>query len=118
MSIYGAALRELEQYRRDEAAGLLLRLPVPLGATVWRVRDNPACHHGVREAEKFLFGRVVTPRRIVEPTPFTLALLDAWGKTVFSTEAEGSWGVTAWKSWSRGKAEKFFRKPLDPDAAS
>lgn len=69
MSIYGAALRELEQYRRDEAAGLLLRLPVPLGATVWRVRDNPACHYGVREAEKFLFGRVVTPRRIVEPTP-------------------------------------------------
>ena len=49
MSIYGAALRELEQYRRDEAAGLLLRLPVPLGATVWRVRDNPACHYGVRE---------------------------------------------------------------------
>ena len=89
MGIYGAALRELEQYRRDEAAGLLLRLPVPLGATVWRVRDNPACHYGVREAEKFLFGRVVTPRRIVEPTPFTLALLDAWGKTVFSTEAEG-----------------------------
>ena len=81
MSIYGAALRELEQYRRDEAAGLLLRLPVPLGATVWRVRDNPACHYGVREA--------VTPRRIVEPTLFTLALLDAWGKTVFSTEAEG-----------------------------
>ena len=78
MGIYGAALRELEQYRRDEAAGLLLRLPVPLGATVWRVRDNPACHYGVREAEKFLFGRVVTPRRIVEPIPFTLALLDAW----------------------------------------
>ena len=71
MGIYGAALRELEQYRRDEAAGLLLRLPVPLGATVWRVRDNPACHYGVREAEKFLFGRVVTPRRIVEPTTFT-----------------------------------------------
>ena len=45
--------------------------------------------YGVREAEKFLFGRVVTPRRIVEPTLFTLALLDAWGKTVFSTEAEG-----------------------------
>ena len=41
MSIYGAALRELEQDRRDEAAGLLLRLPVPLGATVWRVRAYP-----------------------------------------------------------------------------
>lgn len=80
---------ELEQYRADEAAGLLLRLPVPLGTTVWRVRGNPACHSGVQEAEKFLFGRVVTPRRIVEPTPFALALLDSWGKTVFLTEAEG-----------------------------
>ena len=89
MGIYGAALRELKQYRRDEAAGLLLRLPVPLGTMVWQVRNNPACHYGVREAKKFLFGKVVTPRRIVEPTPFTLGLLDAWGKTVFSTEAEG-----------------------------
>ena len=42
MSIYGAALRELEQYRRDEAAGLLLRLPVPLGATVWRGTGQPS----------------------------------------------------------------------------
>lgn len=48
---------ELERYRKDEAAGLLLRLPVPIGSTVWRVRQNPACHYGVREAEKFLFGR-------------------------------------------------------------
>ena len=44
MSIYDAALRELEQYRRDEAAGLLLRLPVPLGATVWS--SHPAPHRG------------------------------------------------------------------------
>ena len=80
---------ELERYRADMRAGLLLRLPVPLGVTVWRVRDNPACHYGVREAEKFLFGKVVTPRRIVEPAPFTLALLDGWGKTVFKTEDEG-----------------------------
>ena len=54
---------ELERYRADEAAGLLLRLPVPLGATVWRVRSNPACHYGVQQAEIFLFGEVVTPRR-------------------------------------------------------
>ena len=47
---------ELERYRADEAAGLLLRLPVPLGATVWRVRSNPACHYGVQQAEIFLFG--------------------------------------------------------------
>ena len=80
---------ELERYRADEAAGLLLRLPVPLGATVWRVRSNPACHYGVQQAEIFLFGEVVTPRRIVEAVPFTLSLLEAWGKTVFRTEAEG-----------------------------
>lgn len=80
---------ELEQYRADERAGLLLRLPVPIGATVWRVRSNPACHYGVRQAEIFLFGRVCTPRRIVEPVPFTLALLEEWGKTVFLTEDEG-----------------------------
>lgn len=63
-------------------------LPVPIGSTVWRVRQNPACHYGVREAEKFLFGRVVTPRRIVEPVPFTLLLLDEWGRTVFLTKHE------------------------------
>lgn len=79
---------ELERYRKDEAAGLLLRLPVPIGSTVWRVRQNPACHYGVREAEKFLFGRVVTPRRIVEPVTFTLLLLDEWGRTVFLTKHE------------------------------
>ncbi len=80
---------ELERYRADEAAGLLLRLPVPLGTTVWRVRSNPACHHGVQQAEIFLFGEVVTPRRIVEAVPFTLSMLEAWGETVFFTEAEG-----------------------------
>lgn len=46
---------ELEQYRAADRAGLLLRLPVPLGATVWRVCSNPACHYGVRQAEIFLF---------------------------------------------------------------
>lgn len=63
---------ELRRYREEEERGLLLRLPVPLGAAVWRVRENPACHYGVRQAEIFLFGEVVTPRRIVEETPFTL----------------------------------------------
>lgn len=74
---------------REEEAGLLVHLPVPLGSTVWRVRENPACHIGVREAETFLFGRIVTPRWICEPVPFTLALLEAWGITVFQTEEEG-----------------------------
>lgn len=82
-------MTELERYQRDEAAGLLIRLPVPLGTIVWQVRSNPACHYGVRKAEVFLFGKVVTPRRIVEPVPFELSMLDAWGKTVFLTESEG-----------------------------
>ena len=72
MSIYGAALRELEQYRRDEAAGLLLRLTVPLGATVWRVRAKPSLFHWVRVGQKIPFCPVITPRRIVEPTLFCL----------------------------------------------
>ena len=81
--------KALQRYRADEAAGLLLHLPVPLGETVWRVRANPACHYGVRQAEIFLFGKVVTPRQIVEPVPFDLSMLNAWGKTVFKTEHEG-----------------------------
>ncbi len=80
---------ELRRYREEEEHGLLLHLPAPLGAAVWRVRENPACHYGVRQAEIFLFGEVVTPRRIVEETPFTLRLLDEWGKSVFATEEEG-----------------------------
>ena len=67
---------ELRRYREEEERGLLLHLPVPLGAAVWRVRENPACHYGVRQAEIFLFGEVVTPRRIGEETPFTLRLLE------------------------------------------
>ncbi len=82
-------LRSLEQYRADETAGLLLHLPVPLGTKVWRVQHNPACHESVQAAEIFLFGKVVTPRLIVEPVSFTLAMLEDWGKTVFATESEG-----------------------------
>lgn len=79
---------ELERYRRDEAIGLLLRLPVPLGSIVWREKENPACHYGVREAQKFLYGRVITPRRIVEAVPFTLSMLDEWGKSIFQFKWE------------------------------
>jgi len=67
----------------------LLHLPVPLGTKVWRVQRNPACHEFVQDAETFLFGKVVTPRLIVEPVEFTLAMLEDWGKTVFATEGEG-----------------------------
>lgn len=30
---------ELRRYREEEERGLLLHLPVPLGAAVWRVRE-------------------------------------------------------------------------------
>ena len=83
------ALKSLEQYHADETAGLLLRLPVPLGEKVWRVQHNPSCHRYVQEAETFLYGRVVTPQLIVVPVAFTLAMLDDWGKTVFATKSEG-----------------------------
>ena len=89
MSSTKATHSTLKQYRTDEAAGLLLRLPVPLGRTVWRIQENPACHQYVRDAETFLFGKVVTPRQIVEPVPFTLPLLAEWGNTVFATQSEG-----------------------------
>lgn len=81
--------KSLEQYLADESNGLLLRLPVPLGTKVWRVHNNPACHKFVQDAETFLFGRVVSPRLVVEPVPFSLAMLDDWGITVFATEGEG-----------------------------
>lgn len=84
-----SSVRELQRYRADSAAGLLLKLPVPLGTTVWRVKNNPACHSGVKEAERFLFGEIRTPQKIIEPIPFTLSLLEEWGRTVFKTEEEG-----------------------------
>jgi len=84
-----SALKSLEQYHADETAGLLLHLPVPLGTKVWRVQHNPACNKYVQDAEIFLFGKVTTPRLIVEPVSFTLAMLEDWGETVFATESEG-----------------------------
>ena len=83
------ALKALEQYHADETAGLLLRLPVPLGEKVWRVQHNPACHRYVQEAKTFLYGKAATPRLIIAPAAFTLAMLDDWGKTVFATKSEG-----------------------------
>jgi len=83
------ALKSLEQYHADEISGLLLHLPVSVGAKVWRVQHNPACHQYVQDAETLLFGKVVTPQLVVEPVSFTLAMLDDWGKTVFATQSEG-----------------------------
>lgn len=71
---------------KDPAACLLVKLPVPLGATVWRICRNPAWNSGVESAELFLFGQACTPSRIVRPCGFSLAMLEEWGTTVFQTE--------------------------------
>lgn len=51
-------MRVLEMPEDD----LHVRIPVPIGKTVYRVHPNPACHYGVRAAERAVFGRVITPR--------------------------------------------------------
>lgn len=106
MGTLQAAFGSLEQYRAEEKAGLLLHLPVPLGARVWRVRNNPACHKYVRETELYLFGRVVTPPLVIEGASFALSMLDEWGKTVFATEDECKRRVEALLSqdaWQSGR---------------
>ena len=68
---------------------LLLRLPVALGTPAWLVHENPACHQGVKDAEHFLFGKVITPRYTISPVTFHFPMLESWGKTIFASEAEG-----------------------------
>ena len=80
--------RELDNYRAADTAGLLVRLPVPLGSEVWQVCNNPAWNSGVGSAEMFLFGEVQTPCRIVQATKFTVRMIEDWGIRVFPTEAE------------------------------
>lgn len=80
--------RELDNYRAADTAGLLVRLPVPLGSEVWRVCNNPAWNSGVSSTEIFLFGKVQTPCRIVQAAKFTVDMMDEWGVSVFPTEAE------------------------------
>ena len=46
---------ELANYRAADSAGLLVRLPVPLGTKVWLICNNPAWNTGVDSAEMFLF---------------------------------------------------------------
>lgn len=90
LKAYRAQSIRLKKYRQEDAKGILVHIPVPIGTTVWMVRENPACHYGVRKAEKFLFGKVVTPRWIAEPVPFSLGLLDKWNITVFGSDREAN----------------------------
>lgn len=78
----------LENYRAADRAGLLMRLPVPIGANVWQICKNPAWNNGVESAEKFLFGEAQTPRYVVRAARFTIDMIDDWGIRVFPTEAD------------------------------
>lgn len=63
---------------------LHVRIPVPIGKTVYRVHPNPACHYGVRAAERAVFGRVITPRYVVTPVPFAVEMMRELNRTVFA----------------------------------
>lgn len=78
----------LENYRAADRAGLLVRLPVPIGANVWQICKNPAWSNGVESAEKFLFGEAQTPRYVVQATRFTMDMIDDWGIRIFHTEVD------------------------------
>ena len=73
-------MRVLEMPEDD----LHVRIPVPIGKTVYRVHQNPACHYGVRAAERAVFGRVITPRYVVTPVPFAVEMMREWNRTVFA----------------------------------
>lgn len=73
-------MRVLEMPEDD----LHVRIPVPIGKTVYRVHPNPACHYGVRAAERAVFGRVITPRYVVTPVPFAVEMMREWNRTVFA----------------------------------
>lgn len=73
-------MRVLEMPEDD----LHVRIPVPIGKTVYRVHPNPACHYGVRAAERTVFGRVITPRYVVTPVPFAVEMMREWNRTVFA----------------------------------
>lgn len=79
---------ELANYRAADSAGLLVRLPVPLGTEVWEICSNPAWNPGVDSAESFLFGEVRTPRHIVQQTIFSIDMLEDWGIRIFLTKFE------------------------------
>ncbi len=83
----------LENYRAADRAGLLMRLPVPLGAKVWQICKNPAWNSGVESAEKFLFGEAQTPRYVVRATRFTIDMIGGWGIRVFPTEEDAQKAV-------------------------
>lgn len=79
---------ELAKYRSADRAGLLVRLPVPLGTDVWKICNNPAWNSGVESAEKFLFGEAQTPRYVVRAEKFSINMIADWGTRIFPTEAD------------------------------
>ena len=67
-----------------------IKLPVPLSQEVYRIEKNPMFNSGVESAEIFLYGKVITPKYIINKVPFQISMLDEYGKTVFKDEVEAN----------------------------
>ena len=79
-------LEELKRYRDLEEQGLLLRLPCPIGTTVY----NTTWWNDVQEKVKVdgkTFYRTI-PKHKVSKSTFSLMDIYDFGKTVFLTQAE------------------------------
>lgn len=79
-------LRKLAEYEDLEEQGLLLRLPCPIGTTVY----NTTCWDDVtekREVDGKTFYRIVHKHKVSKST-FSLGDIYNFGKTVFLTKAE------------------------------
>ena len=76
-------LRELKTYKDAEEQGLLLRLPCPIGTTVYCIEDE--CEDIYIEGSDY---------RFVGEEIFDTWMLDQFGKTVFITEEEAEQALT------------------------
>lgn len=63
---------------------LHIKIPVPIGKTVYRIHENRACTYWLRAAERDIFGCVITPRYVVTPVPFAVEMMREWNRTVFA----------------------------------
>lgn len=76
-----------------------IKIPVPLLQTVYRIEKNPMFNAGVESAEIFLYGKVITPKYIINKVPFQISMLDEYGKMVFK---DGSKANEKMKEMLRG----------------
>ena len=77
------ALEEIQQYRDAEEQGLLLRLPCPIGSTIWRFEYPTKVDENGDE-----WTILDKKRATVAPLKFALCHLDSIGTLYFVTREE------------------------------